>query len=468
MPKNAIEVFLAWGAGESACVLATAYLQPGERFIVGEAAGRNALIPSQLLGAPSAEVVRWDGVARVLPPPGARVWVDGQPVLAEPTALRAGEVVDVSFGDFTLRARVVAADGWEPGPARDVGLDEWAGFGLSAFAHFALVAVLAFYLPSRGGTTDLEITRDEILTMRALLDASAEREAQDAPLSSSAKGVDRSARRLSSRDAAPASVPAPTRELRSLAELREPEREGASNRAADASSRAAERDLAQNGGMVALIRALKIPPGEPTPWKDVLASLDGRAAEVNALFGDPTISEIGAAGIVVGSGGGGGGGGEMPGPEIDVIDVGGLGAAADRELASARPGGNCSGTGCPGKAGVAPPGLSGFKIRWLGDIALYGGLDEGAIHRVIEANWGRVRGCYGAGLRRNPALAGRVAIHLEIGAHGDVVAANDHGSTLPDPAVRACIVRAVFALTFAPPHAGTVKVDYPIDLKPEE
>ena len=463
-PRNdgAIEVFLTWGEGEEACVLATAFVVEGGRFTLGEGSGCDAVVPSGALGALVADVVTWDRGPCLTPPRDARLTLDGHALPAAPTALRAGETARVSFGDFTVRAQLVAREAWTRPAGVDVGISPLVGFGLSAFAHAAILLVLALYLSPLAGAVDAEITRDEVLTMRRMLDASAERElaeARDQPAG------ERPVRRSASRGPVPA--PAPPSDRPWFAGSREREAELAPRPNAGASpTRADELEQAANGGMVGLVRALKIDPGEPNAFKDVLANLDANAAQTVALFGDPPIDKLAVDGLAL-SGVGLGLGGKFGNDGPEAQDVAALTASLEARLASKDPGGfGCPGEGCPGH--VSGERASGFRIRWRGDIALYGGLDEGAIHRVVEINWGRVLGCYGAGLRKNPALRGHMAVSFEIGAHGEVTAARDDGSDLPDPMVRACIVRAFYALTFAPPHAGTARVKYPFDLKPDE
>ncbi len=50
--------------------------------------------------------------------------------------------------------------------------------------------------------------------------------------------------------------------------------------------------------------------------------------------------------------------------------------------------------------------------------------------------------CYADGLRKNPALQGRVTTRFTIDQTGSVSAAQDGGSDLPDQDVVQCVVRA--------------------------
>ncbi len=147
------------------------------RFTLGEGSGCDAVVPSGALGALVADVVTWDRGPCLTPPRDARLTLDGHALPAAPTALRAGETARVSFGDFySARAAPVAREAWTRPAGVDVGISPLVGFGLSAFAHAAVLLVLALYLSPLAGAVDAEITRDEVLTMRRMLDASAERE----------------------------------------------------------------------------------------------------------------------------------------------------------------------------------------------------------------------------------------------------------------------------------------------------
>jgi hypothetical protein len=99
----------------------------------------------------------------------------------------------------------------------------------------------------------------------------------------------------------------------------------------------------------------------------------------------------------------------------------------------------------------------------------YGGigrLPPEAIQRIIRQNHGLFRACYEQGIRRNPALEGRVVVRFVIGRDGAVSNAGNGGSALPDPAVIACVVRAFYGLSFPQPEGGIVTVVYPLAFSP--
>ena len=101
-----------------------------------------------------------------------------------------------------------------------------------------------------------------------------------------------------------------------------------------------------------------------------------------------------------------------------------------------------------------------------GATAVNGRLPPEIIQRVVRQNFGRFRLCYENGLRANPTLEGRVTIKFVIGTKGNVTAASDGGSDLPDQAVVSCAAQAVSSLMFPRPESGIVTVVYPIFFAP--
>ncbi len=105
------------------------------------------------------------------------------------------------------------------------------------------------------------------------------------------------------------------------------------------------------------------------------------------------------------------------------------------------------------------------KVR-IGQVTVNGALPETVVRRIVRQSFGRFRLCYEEGLRRNPRLSGRVVTRFVVGPEGAVRSVTSAGSTLPDAAVIACVVRAVHAVTFPKPDAGDVTVKFPLSLEP--
>jgi hypothetical protein len=93
-------------------------------------------------------------------------------------------------------------------------------------------------------------------------------------------------------------------------------------------------------------------------------------------------------------------------------------------------------------------------------------IPQPVIERIVRANGGRFRMCYGLGLRRNPVLEGRVNVAFTIGANGEVTEAADAGGELDDDVVRKCVVRAFYGLAFPKPMGGVPqKRTFPVTLR---
>jgi hypothetical protein len=114
--------------------------------------------------------------------------------------------------------------------------------------------------------------------------------------------------------------------------------------------------------------------------------------------------------------------------------------------------------------GPSKPGTS--KVRASGPPVVNGRLPKEVVQRILRQNFGRFRLCYESGLRTNAALAGSVVLKFVIGRDGSVVSAADGGSTLPDLAVVACVVRSLPSIAFPPPDGGIVTVVQPLELAP--
>ncbi len=86
------------------------------------------------------------------------------------------------------------------------------------------------------------------------------------------------------------------------------------------------------------------------------------------------------------------------------------------------------------------------------------GLPSEQVRRIVRQNTGRFRLCYDEGLRRDPELAGRVDVVFRVDPSGVVGHTRDDGSTLGDPRVVACVLRAFSPIPFPPPEQGDVEV----------
>jgi TonB family protein len=94
------------------------------------------------------------------------------------------------------------------------------------------------------------------------------------------------------------------------------------------------------------------------------------------------------------------------------------------------------------------------------------GLPSLVVQRITRQSFGRFRLCYETGSVAHPELHGDVVVTFRIDATGNVVSATGAGSTLGDPAVVQCVVRAFGNLSFPSPKGGPVDVTYTLHFVP--
>jgi hypothetical protein len=164
-----IEVVLTWGEGATGDVLACAQVRRGGRFSLGEGATCDAVVPSEALHSEFLEVVQWEREPQLVPPPGALVSRDGEPVSSSTIVPVPGQTIVVSFGGFALRVQLVEAE--RVFALRRLGFDGIGTLALSAAAHASCIIVLAASASSIG-TNQNELSPDRLRLMRHLLDAS--------------------------------------------------------------------------------------------------------------------------------------------------------------------------------------------------------------------------------------------------------------------------------------------------------
>jgi len=130
-----------------------------------------------------------------------------------------------------------------------------------------------------------------------------------------------------------------------------------------------------------------------------------------------------------------------------------LGAAADGGTVPARP--PTSGLGLSGGAGR--PGRAPAA----------GGFDKEVISRIVHQHIREVKACYDPELAKRPELFGRVMVQFTIGPAGNVVASALQSSTIENPRVEDCTVKAVRRWQFPKlPDGGIVITSYPFAFLP--
>jgi hypothetical protein len=454
---STVELTLTWGEGPTAHVLATAYLAPGARFVLGEAPGCDAIVPVDALGALQADVVRWETLAGgeaapfAIAPPSARVgvWVDGEAVAITPgpILLTTPVVVRASFGGFSLRARLVSRDEPEDEVRRAPPFDRRT---LGTIALSAALHATAFTIFALASSAPEQTARDALTTRQRLLAASAAREAESPPPPPSRAWAQEVSRRRASAGA-PLDVPRPPLPSR----VPSADQGGPELLAPSAARTAAIAGVGKDG-FIALLRGLKADAEKSKPWTDALAAIgtdDAHGAHAQALFGAESAASAGVgdlrlSGTGLGGGGKVGSGGELKGmlgglttdivkDQIHAMDPDGIGFSRVRDTR--------------GRLERHPPPPPRIPRH--------------VIDGIVRANGQRFEMCLAMGQRTNPRLAGRVDVSFVIGVDGQVTAARDVGGVLADDRVRQCVVRIFFGLTFPrPPSGGTQDVTYPMSL----
>jgi TonB family protein len=179
---------------------------------------------------------------------------------------------------------------------------------------------------------------------------------------------------------------------------------------------------------------------------------EDRVAVLGTMFGDSIGEAFGAGGLgLVGTGTSDGGTGDGEGIGLGSIGTIGRGAG--------------TGTGAGYGSGSGRLGRSPSQVQ-PGETSVVGALDKDVIRRVVRRHMNRFRYCYERQLATNPNLQGKVLVRFVISTTGAVSSAQDSGSTLPDEAVKACVLRTYQSMQFPAPSGGVVVVTYPIVFHP--
>ncbi len=374
-----------------------------------------------LVGEDEIEIGRWQMGDFVVTPPGAA-----------PFVARAGQPVSVVVGAFTFYVSVaerekrieknVAAAILEDGGMRSI-----AGSGV---VHAALLAAVAFFMPSMSEANDDMIDRQRMLDLKAYVQSAAEREQQEQP------------KEITQGDVGGSSNPEAGKQAKYESGAMGGEKQSATpgrwsakgDEKPENAQLAREHALkeAAEFGMIGLLASANSDPNAPVvPWGNLLAGSDRESHMGNLWSGD--IGDAFGTGLgLSGTGLGGGGFGEG----IGVGEIGGLGHLGG----TCDNAGHCDGVNGRGHGhGRLPPThvARGPKIDWNPTITTNGRLDPSVIQRIVRLNSGRFIGCYQEGLRQNPSLEGRVSVAFVIGRDGSVTTAHDtSGSDIADQGVR--------------------------------
>ena len=480
-PASAVEVQVLWGA----TVLSVAHVTDGKGFIVGSGEGADFVLAAETLGRERLSLVdASSGAPQVIVPVDATVRVgDAAPQsAADLLALgRASSATDQTLAlpivaDQSVRVTLRGSDisyvvrgvraGRAPAAVGLLGAISGAVskyVGLSLVGHLGVVASLAYFMPSMAADDAESASRENFLLMQKYLNASAPAEQKEEPGSSGgestpAESGGKGERAQGAEGTMGKSTAATSGRWAFKGESKDPK------------VQQSDRELARQFGMVELLLTNTAGPSANDPnapsakWGAFAAEGADSKSAMGSMWAPSIGDALGAGGFGLSGNEEGGGG---PGQGIGLDRVGGLGHGLG--------GGDGQGFG-PGRDGLGnsrghvngahkPKGPG--PIREL-KTEVNGHLPADVIQRIVRSNFGRFRNCYDAGLRTNPALAGRVVTKFVIGRDGAVGVSLNGGSDLPSSEVVNCVVRSFQNLSFPAPSGGQVTVVYPLAFSPAD
>lgn len=118
---------------------------------------------------------------------------------------------------------------------------------------------------------------------------------------------------------------------------------------------------------------------------------------------------------------------------------------------------------------AAPPPPPPPPKPFLTEALVEGWLERDVVLSVVNRALPQIQGCYQAGLRDRPGLAGQMEIKFNIGQGGGVTYVDIARSTLDNPEVEVCVARIFGLLRFpAPRSSGVAVVRYPLVFSAEQ
>jgi hypothetical protein len=460
--------------------IATRCACSGESVALGDAADSMAPLPAELLGAARLVIADADGGPHVRVPEGKvasiRTGAGHMRLVAGPArvALVAEEEATVLFGAFEV---VVAAHAKEAGARRRrVAAGAWVHTAMVAAIHAGLL-----FAGSRAALASQTETEPDphVEQMRAYLAAADERSAasDDVIGGNAGSKTEKKAngRSGNGKDGGGERHEGEAGKAGSTTSRDHKGHWGATANDAKSTAASAAEDLeaARTFGLVSVLTAMngdtaqRDSVGAPLRQSDSPWGSDDAFAAMGGMLGRSVGESEGVGGLsLTGIGEGGGGLGQG-------IGLGGIGTIGHTDgFAGIGTGGTGSGSVGFG-IGIGHWGGShvarGPQVRWGWGcgVSVSGRLPPEIIQRIVRSNFGRFRACYEDGLKRNPALEGRVTTSFVIGRDGSVSNVADAGGDLPDAAVKSCVIRAFYGLSFPQPEGGIVTNVYPIVFSPQ-
>ncbi|AKT43770.1 AgmX/PglI C-terminal domain-containing protein [Chondromyces crocatus] len=203
---------------------------------------------------------------------------------------------------------------------------------------------------------------------------------------------------------------------------------------------------AEAHGNRGLFQGAESPYGGTASILSADVAMDQGVMKGNAIGESYGVGGLGLSGI--GTGGGGTG---------ETIGLGTIGTFRSGAGTGA---GFGSGAGRLGGASSALPKVS------VTEPTVKGELPREVVQRLIRHHVGRFRQCYLTGLRRNPALKGRMNVTFVIGKEGSVTSVREGSSDMGNKDVSACVIRAFQSMSFPMPKEGVVIVSSALQFEP--
>lgn len=141
----------------------------------------------------------------------------------------------------------------------------------------------------------------------------------------------------------------------------------------------------------------------------------------------------------------------------------GLSARGTAGAGSLQAGGSLR-AGQVGSVGTGEKGERAVKGLVKADSApsdISGQYDPALIAKEIRRYLGGIKACYETGLKRNPAITGKLVLHFTISSVGKVSSSRVEEDTLHDAEVADCVKGRVNGWRFPAPEGGPVEVSYP-------
>ena len=155
---------------------------------------------------------------------------------------------------------------------------------------------------------------------------------------------------------------------------------------------------------------------------------------------------------------------DEPSSDAPIVDAGPLGSGPTR-LGKVVPEGPSASEDAG--ASSASPGIPPSKLAQIvpGTKQVQGKMPPDLVERFVRLRFPRLRACYETGLKKDPAMGGKVTISFVISKKGTVRAPSLVSSALSDNATNDCIVHQFAVLTFPRP-VEEATVTYPFELVP--